>query len=185
MGYDYIAFDDHHFKEDLQYERRRPHVPPSDGSWPGSEGLEFGVKLTNTFPVDVTAGELPSEEMYMAGKSPVPPDHRHGRRMLSREFDGKLRISYSGGADIFNIDRLFACGIWPITMATTDAQARRLPALQPDRRECWTCCTTRPSTGVDVEAIDALALSGPSRTSTIIEAHQAPAQPEAATRRCP
>ena len=33
------------------------------------KGLEFGVKLTNTFPVDVAAGELPSEEMYMSGRS--------------------------------------------------------------------------------------------------------------------
>ena len=39
---------------------------------------------------------------------------------LSREFDGKLRLSYAGGADAFNIDKLFACGIWPITMATTE-----------------------------------------------------------------
>ena len=32
-------------------------------------GLEFGVKLTNTFPVDVTRNELPSTEMYMSGRS--------------------------------------------------------------------------------------------------------------------
>ena len=35
-------------------------------------GLEFGLKLSNTFPVDVKAGELPSGEMYMAGKSLFP-----------------------------------------------------------------------------------------------------------------
>ena len=29
--------------------------------------LAFGVKITNTFPVDVTRNELPSEEMYMSG----------------------------------------------------------------------------------------------------------------------
>ena len=28
---------------------------------------------------------------------------------LSREFDGKLRLSYAGGADAFNIDKLFTC----------------------------------------------------------------------------
>ncbi len=35
-------------------------------------GLDFGVKLTNTFPVDVKAGELPSEEMYMSGRALLP-----------------------------------------------------------------------------------------------------------------
>ncbi len=82
-------------------------------------GLEFGLKLSNTFPVDVKAGELPSEEMYMAGKEPLPSDHHHGRA-AEPEFDGKLRLSYAGGADAFNIDKLFTCGIWPITMATTE-----------------------------------------------------------------
>ena len=38
---------------------------------------------------------------------------------LSEEFEGGLRISYSGGADFNNIDRIFNAGIWPITMATT------------------------------------------------------------------
>ena len=35
------------------------------------------------------------------------------------QFGGKLRISYSGGADYFNIGKIFDAGIWPITMATT------------------------------------------------------------------
>lgn len=35
------------------------------------------------------------------------------------EFDGKLRIAYSGGADYYNIDRIVGCGVWPVTVATT------------------------------------------------------------------
>ena len=38
---------------------------------------------------------------------------------LAAEFDGKLRISYSGGADYFNIGRIYDAGIWPVTIATT------------------------------------------------------------------
>ena len=34
-------------------------------------------------------------------------------------FGGTLRISYSGGADFFNIRQLVDAGIWPVTMATT------------------------------------------------------------------
>ena len=118
MGYDYIAFDDHHFKEDLQYEDAGPMFRRLQ-ALADAHGFEFGLKLSNTFPVDVKAGELPSEEMYMAGKSLFPLTTTMAAR-LSREFGGKLRISYAGGADAFNIDKLFQCGIWPITMATTE-----------------------------------------------------------------
>ena len=68
--------------------------------------LEFGVKITNTFPVDVKQNELPSEEMYMSGKSLYPLSIALAAK-LSKEFDGKLRISYSGGADAFNICLLY------------------------------------------------------------------------------
>ena len=78
----------------------------------------FGVKITNTFPVDVTRNELPSEEMYMSGKALFPLSISLAAK-LSAEFAGKLRISYSGGADYYNIDKIVGCGIWPVTMATT------------------------------------------------------------------
>jgi putative selenate reductase len=117
LGYDYIQFDDHHFKEDLQREDAFPMFRRLI-ELTKSRGLEFGVKLTNTFPVDVAAGELPSEEMYMSGRSLYPLTISLAA-IISKEFDGKLRISYSGGADLGNIEELFDAGIWPITMATT------------------------------------------------------------------
>ena len=67
MGYDYIAFDDHHFKEDLQYADAVPMFRRLQ-ALADRTGVEFGLKLSNTFPVDVKSGELPSGEMYMAGK---------------------------------------------------------------------------------------------------------------------
>ncbi|SBW10916.1 putative oxidoreductase, Fe-S subunit [uncultured Eubacteriales bacterium] len=117
LGYDYIQFDDHHFKEDLQREDAFPMFRRLI-DLTKSKGLEFGVKLTNTFPVDVAAGELPSEEMYMSGRSLYPLTISLAA-IISKEFEGKLRISYSGGADFGNIEDLFSAGIWPITMATT------------------------------------------------------------------
>ena len=117
MGYDYMVFGDFHFRDDLQYEDAVPMLTRlmklSEGL-----GLEFGVKITNTFPVDVTRNELPSEEMYMSGKALFPLSISLAAK-LSAEFAGKLRISYSGGADYFNIDKIVGCGIWPVTMATT------------------------------------------------------------------
>ena len=112
-----MVFGDSHFRDDLQYEDA---VPMLTRLMKLSEelGLEFGVKITNTFPVDVTRNELPSEEMYMSGKALFPLSISLAAK-LSAEFAGKLRISYSGGADYYNIDKIVGCGIWPVTMATT------------------------------------------------------------------
>ena len=156
MGYDYIAFDDHHFKEDLQYEDAVPMFHRLQ-ALADCCGLEFGLKLSNTFPVDVTRKELPSEEMYMAGKALFPLTTTMAAR-LSREFGGRLRISYAGGADAFNIDKLFSLGIWPITMATTE--------LKPGGYQRFVQIGDKldqlayvPFTGVDVAGIEALALA--------------------------
>ena len=117
LGFDYIAFDDKHFVEDLQWADAVPMFKRLI-ALTQERGLAFGVKLTNTFPVDVTRKELPSEEMYMSGRS-LYPLTIHLAQKISSEFDGKLRISYSGGADAQNIKSLYGAGIWPITMATT------------------------------------------------------------------
>ena len=91
MGYDYVAFGDFHFKDDLQYSDAVPMLERLQ-ALAGEKGLEFGVKITNTFPVDVKAGELPSEEMYMSGKSLYPLSMSVAMK-LARDFGGKLRIS--------------------------------------------------------------------------------------------
>ena len=156
MGYDYIAFGEKHFNEDLQYADAIPMFRRLL-ALAGERGLEFGLKLSNTFPVDVKQGELPSEEMYMAGKSLFPLTIEMARR-VSKEFDGRLRLSYSGGADFFNIDKLFQCGIWPITMATTE--------LKPGGYQRFTqigekleALVFHPFTQVDVNKVEALALA--------------------------
>ena len=117
MGYDYIVFDEHHFNEDLQWEDAVPMFHRLQ-ALADSKGLEFGLKLSNTFPVDTTRGELPNDEMYMSGRSLFPLTIEMCSR-ISRAFEGKMRISFAGGADAFNCDKLFSAGIWPITVATT------------------------------------------------------------------
>ena len=153
MGYDYVAFGEFHFKDDLQFEDAVPMLGRLD-ALAKENGLEFGVKITNTFPVDVTKKELPSEEMYMSGKSLCALSLSVAHR-LSRAFDGKLKISYSGGADYFNIDKIYSLGIWPITVATTllkpggydrDIQiAQKLASQTYDRFK-----------GVDIEGLEKL-----------------------------
>ena len=117
MGYDYIAFTDFHFKDDLQYSDAVPMLQRLQ-DLAKSLNLNFGVKITNTFPVDVKNNELPSQEMYMSGKSLFALSMSVAE-MLTRDFNGTLRISFSGGADYFNIERIVEAGIWPVTMATT------------------------------------------------------------------
>lgn len=154
MGYDYMVFGDFHFLDDLQY---KDAIPMFQRLMKLSEelGLAFGVKITNTFPVDVTRNELPSEEMYMSGKSLFPLSISLAAK-LSREFDGKLRIAYSGGADYYNIDRIVGCGVWPVTVATT--------LLKPGGYQRFSQMAekvmdnqVKPWEGIDVEALEKLA----------------------------
>ncbi|MGH4117272.1 putative selenate reductase subunit YgfK [Clostridium sp.] len=117
MGYDYLTFDDHHFIEDLQYADAIVMFKRLQKLASGAS-LTFGVKLTNTLPVGIKNSELPGDEMYMSGKSLYPLSIALAYK-LSKEFNGTLKMSYSGGADVFNIKQIFETGIWPITIATT------------------------------------------------------------------
>ena len=117
MGYDYIVFDEHHFNEDLQWADAVPMFERLQ-ALADKTGVEFGLKLSNTFPVDTTRGELPGDEMYMSGRALFPLTIEMCNR-ISKQFKGKMRLSFAGGAEYFNCDKLFAAGIWPITVATT------------------------------------------------------------------
>ena len=153
LGFDYIAFDDHHFVEDLQWADAIPMFNRLL-KLTAERGLEFGVKITNTFPVDVKAGELPSEEMYMSGRSLYPLSLSLAG-MLTKEFNGKLRISYSGGADFHSIGKLFDAGIWPITMATNMLKPggyQRMSQIGEQLMDCGSSAWT----GVDTVKMEAL-----------------------------
>jgi len=153
LGFSYIAFDDHHFLEDLQWKDAVPMFERLQKLC-DDRGLEFGVKLTNTFPVDVKAGELPSEEMYMSGRSLFPLTIYLCEK-ISKQFGGKLRISFSGGADYFNIKEIFDAGIWPITMATTVLKPGGYQRMSQIGEKLMDCGCERFS-GVDVDKVSAL-----------------------------
>jgi len=154
MGYDYLVFDGRHFQNDLQFEDAVPMLRRLQ-ALAGQKGLDFGVKLTNTFPVSIAANELPGEEMYMSGKALAPLTLALCEK-LSRTFDGRLRISYSGGADAFNVSDIFRCGIWPITAATTLLKPggyRRLTQMA----KLTSAREYVPFGGVDTDGVAALA----------------------------
>lgn len=156
MGYDSIQFDDHHFRDDLQYEDALPMFRRLLAR-AAERGLTFGLKLTNTFPVRIARGELPGEEMYMSGKSLYPLTIALAAR-IERDFEGAMRVSYSGGADAFNVERIFLSGIWPITMATTLLKPGGYNRLAPMARRL-SALPYAPFAGVDVRAVEALSAS--------------------------
>lgn len=62
-----MLLDDHHFVEDLQWDDAIPMLERLM-ALTKEKGLEFGVKLTNTFPVDVAA------KNYLAKRCICPDD---------------------------------------------------------------------------------------------------------------
>ncbi|MDO4976358.1 MAG: putative selenate reductase subunit YgfK [Eubacteriales bacterium] len=115
-GFQSISFLKHHFLEDLSWEDALPMVRRLQ-KVAEENNLEFGVKLTNTLPVRVLNDELQAEEMYLSGRA-LYPITLHLSRRFAEAFGGKIRISFSGGADFHNIRKLYEAGIWPITMAS-------------------------------------------------------------------
>ncbi len=117
LGFDYVSFDTHHFEQDLQYEEA---VPMMEGllTTAAESGRVFGVKLTNTFPVQIRRNELPGEEMYASGRVLLPLTI-HVAKKLSETFGSRLPMAYSGGADALNMPDLIQAGILPVTVCTT------------------------------------------------------------------
>ncbi|MDR0443040.1 MAG: putative selenate reductase subunit YgfK [Treponema sp.] len=116
MGYGYISFGEHHFNEDLQFSDAVKMLR-SLKTKAAKANFDFGVKLTNTFPVEIKRNELPGSEMYMSGRALLPLS-LHTAKELSDAFRGELPVSYSGGADFFNLKTILETGIRPVTVAT-------------------------------------------------------------------
>lgn len=116
LGYNYIGLKRESFEHDLQYPdavkmlHRLVDVAKA-------EKLGFGVKLTNTLGSVNDQKVLPGDEMYMSGRTLLPISTSIAT-LLSKEFNGELPVSYSGGANALTVKDLFEAGIRPITVAT-------------------------------------------------------------------
>lgn len=116
LGYDEITLKEGTFTHDMQYPAAVKMVR-NLLNFAKERDLTFGVKLSNTLAVVNDRGTLPTNEMYMSGRALYPLIINLALK-LAQEFEGKLPISYSGGADQFNIADILAAGLKPITMAT-------------------------------------------------------------------
>ncbi len=115
-GFGHIQLKPASFEHDLQFEQAQPMLTHLR-TLAKKLNLTFGVKLSNTLPVVNNQGQLPGTEMYMSGQALYPLTINLAFR-LAQSFDGKLPISYSGGADALNIGEIIATGIAPITVTT-------------------------------------------------------------------
>lgn len=116
LGYEHIHLKETSFTHDMQYSAAikmlKKLIAVSKKC-----NLEFGMKLSNTLAVINDQGMLPTDEMYMSGRALYPLTINLASK-LSNEFDGKLPISYAGGAAYENIEEIYQTGIKPLTMAT-------------------------------------------------------------------
>ncbi len=81
--------------------------------------VRFSIKLTNTLE-SLNHKEVfgASEEMmYMSGKA-LHPISINLASKLQNQFNGNLDISFSGGADAFNVADIVNCGLSPVTICT-------------------------------------------------------------------
>jgi len=79
-------------------------------------GVCFGIKLTNTLE-SINNKDIfnPSEKtMYMSGRALHAISLRLAHR-VQEDFKGRLDISFSAGADCFNMADLLSCGLKPVT----------------------------------------------------------------------
>jgi len=152
IGYSHISFSNSYFEKDIQ-------LPDAVKLLRNLKVLAakahtgFGVKLTNTLPVEIKQNELPGKEMYLSGR-PLFPLSIHTAKKIAEIFHGELPMSYSGGADSFNLKDILETGIKPVTMVTG--------ILKPGGIERFSqlaqiACTAAPNNkGINIKALNTL-----------------------------
>ncbi|MBT3188539.1 MAG: putative selenate reductase subunit YgfK [Anaerolineae bacterium] len=167
LGYDYVrdVFDrqefDHiemkpeSFEHDMKYDDAVQMIR-SLKAFAKENGVDFGVKLTNTLAVINDGARLPTGEMYMSGRALYPLTVNLCNK-LAQEFKGDLAISYSGGATYHNIDDLFTSGIKPITLATDLLKPGGYSRLNQLSNVLERPMAENPSREIDLEKLQSVA----------------------------
>ncbi|MFC2082027.1 NAD(P)-binding protein, partial [Candidatus Bipolaricaulota bacterium] len=116
LGYREIVIPDKVFEQDLRYERAIELIRALRTSAAEHERV-FGVKLSNTLAMANHRDALPGDEMYMSGRALYPLTMQLFSRLID-ELGEDLPVSYSAGADAFNVVDLASAGALPITVAS-------------------------------------------------------------------
>ncbi|MBP7674824.1 MAG: putative selenate reductase subunit YgfK [Thermoanaerobaculia bacterium] len=113
-----VEVPDAAFGHDPRFEDALPMVKRLAGA-ARAAGREFGVKLSNTLEVVNHRPVFPANEkmMYMSGRA-LHPLTLTLARLVDDELDGRVPISFCGGADAWNFADLVADGLSPVTVCT-------------------------------------------------------------------
>ncbi len=117
LGFGDVPVPDEAFGHDLKYVDAVPMIH-NLRRVAASEGLQFGLKLSNTLEVENWRSTFDAEGMmYLSGRA-LHPVTVNLAAMLSEEFRGDVMLSYAGGADAFNVADLLAAGMTTITVCS-------------------------------------------------------------------
>lgn len=118
LKFDDIIVPDAAFEHDLKYDDALVLIKSLQKS-ATQNNVEFGLKLTNTLEVLNTRQVLPIQEVtsYLSGRA-LHPISVNLAAQLQADFNGQLDISFSAGADAFNVANILACNIKPVTTCT-------------------------------------------------------------------
>ncbi|NNJ53723.1 MAG: putative selenate reductase subunit YgfK [Ignavibacteriaceae bacterium] len=117
LGYE-ITVPEEAFEHDLKYPEAIEMIN-SLNKTSAKNGVEFGLKLTNTLESLNSTHWLPKDEkmVYTSGRALHPLTVNLAKK-LQTDFDGKLDISFSAGVDTFNVADTLACNLKPITVCS-------------------------------------------------------------------
>lgn len=117
LGFD-VSVPDIAFEHDLKYDAGITLIGNLMKKAKKS-GVAFNVKLTNTLETRNTQSKLPENEpmVYMSGR-PLHVISINLAARLQEAFKGDLDISFSAGADCFNLSDILACGLKPVTVCS-------------------------------------------------------------------
>jgi len=84
-----------------------------------AKNLQFGLKMTNTLESingkDIFGDDV--DMMYMSGRA-LHPISINVAKKLQDEFNGELQLSFSAGANAFNIADIISCGFKTVTVCS-------------------------------------------------------------------
>ena len=118
LGYREITVPDEAFGHDIGFEDAVALIDNLRGV-AAAQGVDFGVKLSNTLEVvnhrKVFAAK--EKQMYMSGR-PLHALTVCVADRLQERFGGELDLSFAGGADAFNVPTLLRCGMKTVTVCS-------------------------------------------------------------------
>lgn len=154
MGYHHITLEDKTFELDIDLSKAVQMLGNLQ-EVANQKNRIFGVKLTNTLPVNISRNELAGNAMYLSGAALYPIAIGVAAK-LSKEFAGKLPISYSGGADTNNIKEILATGIYPVTVSSVLLKTGGYKNIAKMNEQA-DAIEPKETKSIDVTALEALA----------------------------